>query len=212
MTGRQTAGRGRLGRTWTSQQGNLFASVLLRPECPIQTRVHLAFVAGCAAHDALMALAPALGEGLRLKWPNDVLLEGRKLGGILLESMAQGPDSGAAVVIGTGINLTNHPADTPLAATDVAAAGIAISTAEAFHRLAASTAQWLDVWAEGAGWQKVRSAWQDRALPVGTPISVKSGERVHEGRYGGIDADGGLLLNGNDGRCSTVTAGDVFLL
>lgn len=205
---RQTSGRGRLGRRWVSGDGNLFASLLLRPPCALETCLQLAFVAGLAAFDAVsLSGGPAAGR-LSLKWPNDLLLDGAKLGGVLLESGGDG--KAPVIVIGTGLNLAAHPAKADLPATDLAAHGLGVSTDEAFSALAGSSARWLEVWGAGAGWPRIRAAWAERALPEGTAIRVRDGVARREGRYGGIAEDGALLLVESDGGRRRITAGDVF--
>lgn len=208
---RQSAGRGRSGRQWLSNEGNLFASLLLRPDCKLETAVQLAFVAGLAAFDAVAALDDALLPGLQLKWPNDLLLERGKLGGILLESVPSGADA-ASVIIGTGLNLASHPGDTASPATDLAEHGVTASTDAAFSALAYATAHWLDVWRNGAGWPRVRTEWQERSLPVGSHIRVNAGSGPLEGRLAGMDKSGALLVDTGGPSPVIITAGDVFLL
>lgn len=207
----QEAGRGRSGRRWESPEGNLYASLLLRPACAPQTVLQLSFVAGLAAFDAVAALGETLRGHLALKWPNDLLLDGAKLGGVLLESL-NGAGGTPAVVIGTGLNLAGHPPDTATPATHLAAHGVDASPDEAFHRLARATAQWLDEWADGAGWEAVRSAWLERGPPIGAPISVRLADGEITGRYAGIDGQGALVLKNGDEGEKRITAGDVFLL
>src|SRR5262249_18700944 len=117
----QSAGRGRRGREWVSQPGNLFATLLLADPCPSDCAPQLSFVAGLAVHDAVVETAGGLVSRLSLKWPNDLLCDGAKLAGILIE----GEGSGAAlnVAIGIGINCVHHPAGTEYPATDLAAVG-----------------------------------------------------------------------------------------
>lgn len=207
---RQSSGRGRSGRQWQSPEGNLFASLLLRPACKLETAVQLAFVAGLAAHDAVAALDPDLRDRMRLKWPNDLLLDMRKLGGILLESMPG--NDGPAIVIGTGLNLAGHPEDTAFPATSLASLGIASTPGHAFRSLAEATAGWLEKWGEGAGWTSVRAEWETRSLPKGSAIRVHAGGTPVSGTIEGIDERGALLLDTGNSVPVVVTAGDVFLL
>ena len=124
---RQSAGRGRNGRSWQSQPGNLFASLLLGLNCPLATASQLALLAGVAAYDAIAKLLPdAGGSDLLLKWPNDVLIKGDKAAGMLLESATEKTPNRCKVVIGTGINLASHPTDLPQPATDLAAHGATV--------------------------------------------------------------------------------------
>ena len=209
----QTAGRGREQRHWESAQGNLFVSLLLRPDCPLRTRPQLAFVAGLALFDTADALAgDRLRSNLRLKWPNDLLLDGAKLGGILIESAGAGEPPQDAVVIGTGLNLSSHPQQTALAATCLAANDVVATPEQAFSQLAHFTAGWLELWAEGQGWAEVRECWTSKALPDRSPISVSTGPDRQEGYYGGIDEDGALILHTKGGATLRIVAGDVFPL
>src|SRR6267142_4792177 len=113
--GRQSAGRGRRGRTWTSAAGNLFASLLLTDPAPPEHWPELAFVAALAIHDAVAEIAPPLRAQLAIKWPNDVLLAGKKFAGILVEGEGGGQ---GVVAIGIGVNCASHPNETDFPATD----------------------------------------------------------------------------------------------
>lgn len=207
----QEEGRGRSGRRWESPEGNLYASVLLRPTCALETALQLSFVAGLAVFEAVAALDETFRNRLALKWPNDLLLDEAKLGGILLESV-NGANGAPVIVIGTGLNLAGHPPGTAMPATHLAAHGAEVSPNDAFQRLARATAQWLDEWDHGAGWETVRSAWLERGLRVGAPVRVRLSDREIAGYYAGIDGQGALLLGNGDGGEKRITAGDVFLL
>ena len=204
----QSAGRGRAGRRWASPRGNLFASLLLRPACGLETALQLVLVAGLALHDAVDGARR--GSAL-LKWPNDLLLAGRKSGGILLESVGSAADEDATVVIGTGLNLASHPADALKPATDLASHGIELTPREGFERLARATARRLEIWRDGAGFDRIRADWEARALPVGQDIRVRAGDGDRMGTYLGIDCTGALRLRDADGREHRITTGDVFL-
>ncbi|MDH3580303.1 MAG: biotin--[acetyl-CoA-carboxylase] ligase [Hyphomicrobiales bacterium] len=208
----QTAGRGRQGRNWESRSGNLFASLLLRPRCPLGTSVQLAFVAGVALFECVAAVAGGLAERLAVKWPNDLLLDGKKLGGILLESNQAPPNSAPAIVIGTGVNLASHPELSEMPATDLISHDVAVSPDAAFTELAGQTARWLDIWARGEGWDTVRNAWAERSLPAGSPIRVRTGDDDIEGSYAGVDETGALIVTVASGEQIKLNAGDVFLL
>lgn len=208
----QTAGRGRHGRGWESQSGNLYASLLLRPRCPLETGVQLAFVAGVVLFESVATFGGGLAKRLVLKWPNDLLLDGEKLGGILLESVQAPGSSEPVIVIGTGLNLASHPATTEMPATDLTAHEFTVSADEAFTHLARYTAEWLDVWANGKGWNAVRSAWKERSLPAGSAMRVKTGDRDIQGIYAGIDENGALVITAAGNKEIKISAGDVFLL
>jgi BirA family biotin operon repressor/biotin-[acetyl-CoA-carboxylase] ligase len=194
----QLAGRGRQGRTWASPLGNLYGSTLvrLRPGDP---------VAGSLALVAAVALREAVGIGA-IKWPNDLLIDGAKVAGILLE---RGDD---AVVAGFGVNLVQAPNLPDRRTTTLRAAGIELSAVDLVEVLAARFAVWLDRWREPAV-GAVAEAWLAYAHPAGTPLSVNlpDGSRV-EGRFDGLAPDGALALRLASGERRTIHAGDVFQL
>src|SRR5215470_3181240 len=131
---RQTAGRGRRGRTWISEPGNLYASLLLGAPGPAEHWPELSFVAALAIYDAVVEVAAALAPGLAIKWPNDLLLAGKKFAGILIEAENTGGEG--AVAVGIGVNCASHPAATDHPATDLAAAGAPCSPETLFAALA----------------------------------------------------------------------------
>ena len=210
---RQSQGRGRGGREWISQHGNLFASLLVGINCPIRVAGQLALVAGVIAFDTIAKLIAYEGRSeLLLKWPNDILLAGEKVAGMLLENIGSTAENRSVVVIGTGINLANHPESLPQPAVSLAAYGMTITPAEALEVLAATTHEWLARWSEGNSFPSIRRAWLDRAGPAGRPLRVKINGEETEGVYGGLDADGALRLLTADGSEHRIAAGDVFFL
>jgi BirA family biotin operon repressor/biotin-[acetyl-CoA-carboxylase] ligase len=196
----QTKGRGRRGRTWVSQAGNLFATLLMpAPRHPGQ----FAFVAGLAAGEVVAGWAPL--ASVALKWPNDVLLNGKKVCGILLEGL--GRDTFA---IGIGINLAGHPMDTEFPATSVKEAmGRAPSPDDAHAMLAGTMSSWYEVW-EGGGFAEIREAWLARASHLGQTIRIRLERGESKGVFEGLDEDGALLLRKPDGAVDRIAAGDVF--
>ncbi len=188
----QTAGRGRHGRRWMSLRGNLHLSVLLRPERPLRDCASLALVVALAARDALADLTPGLA--LRLKWPNDLLLDGAKLGGILLETA--GSASGReGIVAGLGINLAAHPEDPLRPATSLAAWGLPAPPPEELAerilaRLEPRYRRWL---ARGFGDQ--RAEWIAAGAGLGARARLRLGERELSGRILDVDAEGALWLD-----------------
>lgn len=212
QSGIQSAGRGRQGREWQSREGNLFASLLLRPSCDLGTAQQLAFVAALAVYDAAAALRGTLGDtGLRLKWPNDLLLDGAKIAGILLESTSS-PSRGTAIVIGTGLNLAHAPRDTAMPAVALSPANAPIAVSEALAALAEATHDRLSIWSQGEGWERIRQDWMDRGPALGQALRVAEGAGSAEGTYAGLDRDGALLLDLDTGQRRRVLVGDVFLL
>ena len=200
----QTGGRGRQGRAWVSPPGNFYGSTLVRRMVGDPPAPSLAMVAAVAL-DAL--LQGWLGSGrLTIKWPNDLLADGAKISGILLEG------AGEAVVVGIGVNLAHHPDLPDRPATSLAALGLSPpDPADFAEELAASFAAWLARWrSEGLG--VVLARWQARAHPPGTALRVNAPEGVLEGLYEGLEGDGALRLKSADGRVHVVHAGDIFLL
>lgn len=199
---RQTAGRGRQGRAWTSPTGNFYGSTLvrLRPSDPPAASLSLA--AGVALHEAAGAYL-ADPVPLRLKWPNDLLLSGAKLAGILLERVE------SAVIVGIGVNLAHAP-DLPDRATATLAS--AVSPADFAQTLAAAFARWLGRW-RGEGLAAVRDAWLARAHGLGTALRLHAPDgEATEGLFDGLAEDGALRLRLADGRGRVIHAGDVFLI
>jgi BirA family biotin operon repressor/biotin-[acetyl-CoA-carboxylase] ligase len=210
---RQSQGRGRGGREWISQHGNLFASLLISVNCPIRVAAQLALVAGIATYDTIAKLIAYEGRSeLLLKWPNDVLLCGEKLAGILLENVGSPVENRSMVVIGTGINLADYPPDLPQPAVSLAAYGMTVTPADALEVLSATTHEWLARWADGTCFPSIRRAWLDRAGPTGRPLRVRLNGEETEGVYAGLDADGALRLLAPDGSEYRIAAGDVFFL
>jgi BirA family biotin operon repressor/biotin-[acetyl-CoA-carboxylase] ligase len=202
---RQTGGRGRQSRAWHSPPGNLYASTLVRLQPGDPPAPSLALTAAVALHEAASAWAP--DAPLLIKWPNDLLSSGAKLSGILLER------SEDAVVIGFGVNLAEHPSDTPRPATSLAAlTGSAPDPAAFLDTLAESFARWLGRWRR-EGIAPIRAAWLAAAHPRGTALAASTAAGVTiEGLFEGLDETGALRLRLADGSEQLVHAGDVFLL
>jgi BirA family biotin operon repressor/biotin-[acetyl-CoA-carboxylase] ligase len=207
---RQSKGRGRSGREWTSQHGNLFASLLIGFNCPLRTAAQLALLAGVVTFDTVAKLVgDDARQELLLKWPNDVLLAGGKVAGMLLENTGDSAGNRSTLVIGTGINLASHPQNLPQPATSLAVHGATVTPQEALEVLAATTNDWLKRWGEGASFPTVRRAWLDRAGPTGRPLRVRLNDEEAEGIFAGLDSAGALRLLTTNGE-RRVTAGDVF--
>jgi BirA family biotin operon repressor/biotin-[acetyl-CoA-carboxylase] ligase len=202
---RQTAGRGRRGNVWVSEPGNLFASLLLL-DVPKGRAGELAFVAGLAVYDAVAELAPPVASRLALKWPNDVLLGGAKLAGMLIEA------ENTWAVVGIGINCVHHPEQTGQAAIDLKKAGAPLSAETVFTRLSKTMLVRLRQWGKGAGFSAVRSDWLIRAAGVGQIIRVRLAGKELTGHFQGLDESGHLLLRLADGSIQAVSSGEVFAL
>lgn len=192
MAGRQTSGRGSQGRHWFSPRGNLYLSLMMRPDEPAACAGQWALLAGVALAEAAEAFMPA-GAPLALKWPNDLLLDGRKLAGILVDSAATAAGRVDWVVLGIGVNLAAAPAvpDRPTAAfAEIARPPAPLAFAE---RLLARIAAWRERRA-AAGFAPLQEAWLARAQPPGTKLLVRTAHGVLEGAFAGLSPDGALLL------------------
>lgn len=199
---RQLGGRGRRGRAWTSETGNLFATTLCRPRPGEGPAQQLSFVAALALDRALQWWVPA--ERLGLKWPNDVLLDGLKCCGILLEGVD------GATIIGFGVNLLHHPRDTERPATSLVAAGIHPPTAGEFAaRLRDSFTDFRGQW-RADGFEPIRERWLNRAAGKGQLLAARLGQETVTGRFDDLAADGALQLRLGDGTVRAVHAGEVF--
>jgi BirA family transcriptional regulator, biotin operon repressor / biotin---[acetyl-CoA-carboxylase] ligase len=209
---RQSAGRGRRGRVWISEPGNLYASLLLTDAAPARAVSGICFVAALALHDTLLEAVPGLApEDLKLKWPNDVLLCGKKLAGILVEGMTVA-DVGMATTVGIGVNCRRHPADAEFPATDLAASGFAIDPEFLLEGLGRSMIARLTAWRRGESFAAIRSAWLARASGIGSAIEVRLADKRIAGTFDAIDQSGALVLRRGDGTRETIAAGDVFPL
>lgn len=204
----QTAGRGRLGRTWVAPAGaSLLMSLLLRPALPVD-RLHLATAAvALAGADALSLIAEITPT---LKWPNDLLVGNRKLAGVLTEVDGPQGDGGLAVVVGIGINCT-WPDELPAEIADVAiaanhVAGRPVHTGDVLDALLENLGSRLD-----AGWDAVAREYKARCGTVGQQVRVELADVVFEGMATGVDDDGALTVITDDGP-RRVVAGDVVHL
>lgn len=220
----QTAGRGRRGRPWASPHGNLAASLLLVPAIDPAVAATLGFVAGVALHRALGAVLPngvvKLGldgaDGhtggaparIALKWPNDVLADGAKLAGILLEAQ-KGPDGRHAVVIGFGVNVVAAPAGLPYPAVSLAALGMECDAAALFEALSDAWVESFALWRDGDGIADVLARWRSAAAGIGAPVAVSGRDGVVRGVFESIDEMGRLLVRADDRSLIAITAGDV---
>ena len=205
----QSRGRGRRGRQWASPPGNLHASLLLIDAVPARFAPQLGFVAGVAlAH----ALRGCIGDDmrLRLKWPNDILFDGAKLAGVLLES-AMLADGRFACIMGIGVNCLAYPSALPYRATALAEIGARLYQAEdVFLHLSGALLWWLDHFAGGAGFDSIRREWLTFAAGLGDQIRVETPTGSVTGVFRTIDAAGRLIVAGNDAD-KIIEAGDVWL-
>lgn len=220
----QTAGRGRRGRAWQSPRGNLAASLLIVPDADPAVTATLGFVAGVALQRALGAVLPAglvrLGidgadgysDGRRarvaLKWPNDVLADGAKLAGILLEAQKR-PDGRNAIVVGFGVNVVAAPAGLPYPAVSLADLGVAQGAEAVFEALSDSWVESFSLWRDGRGVAAVLDRWRRAAAGIGAPVAVSRREGVVRGIFETVDESGRLIVLTDDRTRVAITAGDV---
>ena len=205
---RQTKGRGRRGREWHSLAGNLYATLLLNPASRIAQCAQLSFVAALAAADLVAQCAPL--ANVNLKWPNDVLLDGRKIAGILLET--SGKDAGAPdwLAIGFGVNLVSYPLNAEFPATSLRTVNVdPPAPKDGLTRLAALWVEWYRVW-ENSGFVPIREAWLARAAGLGQRIRARLPDEEATGVFEGIDETGALILREQSGRVRIIAAGDVY--
>jgi BirA family biotin operon repressor/biotin-[acetyl-CoA-carboxylase] ligase len=205
---RQSAGRGRRGRNWDSPTGNLAATLFLRPERPAADCAQLSFVAAIAASDMMSRYAGA--AAIRVKWPNDVLADGRKIAGILLESAGAGGVRLDWLAVGIGANLAVYPEGMEFPAISLAALGVVPpGPRDALTSLAAAWAKWYDIWLQ-RGFGEIRDVWLSRAAGLGTRIRARLQNEESHGVFEGIDASGALILRESRDRTRTISAGEVF--
>ncbi|MGH6718795.1 MAG: biotin--[acetyl-CoA-carboxylase] ligase [Alphaproteobacteria bacterium] len=204
----QTAGRGRRGQPWSSPPGNLYLSIVLRPAVAPARAGQLGFVVSLAVAEAAAAVLPG-GRDVRVKWPNDVLIDGRKVAGILLESEVAGATL-SWVVAGIGVNVATHPTDGARPATSLAACGASVALGAFEDRVVERLGAWRRRWA-AEGFAPVRAAWLARAVGLGGPIRVNLERESFDARFAAIDDSGALVAELAGGGRRLVAAGEVVL-
>lgn len=209
---KQTQGRGRGGRSWESMPGNLCASVFLKIHCTMNVVAQLSLVSGLAAYDALAQVCgDRIMEKIRLKWPNDLLLEDAKLGGILLESYPIPAENCIGVVIGTGLNVGWKPEIEGRKTTSLIEHDQVVSPDVLLSALAQTTANWLSLWENGREFTQIRERWALYGQKSGEAIEVHFRDQRIAGNFAGLNDDGGMILVTNSGEYKNVHFGDVFL-
>lgn len=216
---RQTAGRGRSGRGWSSQPGNFHASLALGLDCAPVHIAGLSLVAGVAVAELLREKSSAAGlnaDAICIKWPNDILVRRRKAGGILIESSALPATPLRVAIIGIGINLVYAPDVEGREITDLASHGIGLSPDAVVRGLSGRFNELLAEWDAGAGLARILERFSACSLPTGEFMTVNTGAThgegvVARGRYAGLDRDGSLLIEDEAGSLRRFTFGDVTL-
>jgi len=210
VANQQSAGKGRSGRSWSSPAGNFAASLVVPVSAPAAALPQLSFVAGLAIFDAVSKIAGSVrGQSLRLKWPNDLLLDGAKVAGVLVETT--NCDGQCVAILGFGVNLATAPEIANRSTSCLAAHGISCEPEDLRSGLTAAIDRRLQEWACGQGFATTCANWSARGPSRGQRISVTvSGERLF-GRFSGLGPDGALLLEVADGNVTRLTHGDVDL-
>ena len=203
----QSEGRGRRGRAWVSEKGNLFASRIVEPRAPASRAPELSFVASLATFDAISAHLPPTAGPVACKWPNDVLISRRKVAGLLLESEG----SSGWVVVGIGVNVTSAPTDVEFPATSLQEHGSRATALDVLKSLASVFEHWYEIWRDG-GFAPIRDAWRQRAAGMGETIRIRLEMREFTGTFMDIDETGALLVRLSGGTIERVAAGDVFFV
>jgi len=196
----QTGGRGRRGRSWASPVGNLYSSTILRPDCPAMRAAELGFVAALAVAD----MVPS-GRAVRVKWPNDVLVDGGKVAGILPESSIAADGKAEHVVLGIGVNVGFAPNLPEMRYPGACLGGTVEAALEA---LTAALARRMVQWRRD-GFPAVRAEWLAKAGPLGLEVDVKLGDELVRGRFAGMDSEGALLLDTEAGP-RRIVAGELL--
>jgi len=205
----QTHGRGRRGRSWASPVGNFYCSLLLYPDQQPDQLAQLAFVAALALADAIAAVAPRIK--VEIKWPNDLLVGGRKIAGILLEGNVGETSKRRSLVIGMGVNVTSHPENPRfIQATSLAREGVKAEVEDLLISAAHSLDRWIGIW-NTRGFGPIRLDWLNRAVGVGGEVEVRMAEKTVAGIFQCVDDTGALVVSTSGGE-HTVNAADVFLV
>lgn len=217
VTSEQTAGRGRRQRAWIAPRGNLASSVLEVMEISPAVAATMGFAFGLAHETALrrvsmeanLRLAGSDQLNYLLKWPNDILVRGQKLCGLLLEAEAM-PGGGLAVVAGIGTNVIAAPEGTPTPAVSLSALGVHIGAEELFGALSDAWVEFRGIWDNGRGFAEIRKLWLERAAGLGERVAINTGTMTIEGTFDTIDETGCLIVRTAEGKRMPVTAGEVY--
>jgi BirA family transcriptional regulator, biotin operon repressor / biotin---[acetyl-CoA-carboxylase] ligase len=217
VTTEQTAGRGRRQRAWIAPRGNLASSVLEVMDVSPAIAATMGFAFGLAHETALQRVSVEANVRLAgsdqlkylLKWPNDIMVRGQKLCGLLVEAEAM-TDGGLAVVAGIGTNIVAAPEGTPTPATSLATLGVNVGAEELFAALSDAWVEFRGIWDNGRGFAEIRQQWLERAFGLGERIAIQTGPATVEGTFDTIDETGCLIVRTAEGKRAAVTAGEVY--
>lgn len=203
----QTEGRGRSGRTWVSRPGNLYASCGFEPEVPMALFAQVTFVAATAMAITIETVCGLEGR-VKVKWPNDILLDGRKICGILLETANAAGRT--FIIAGFGLNCRHAPETGLYPTAFLAAEGVESDPSVLFAGLSRNFTKQLEKWDCGRGFDRIRADWLKRVYGLGEPVSVRFSHGTRDGIFEGLEPDGRLRLRGADGKVEFISAGDIF--
>jgi BirA family biotin operon repressor/biotin-[acetyl-CoA-carboxylase] ligase len=205
----QSQGRGRLGRHWVSEPGNLYATFVFTLQGTALTASQIGFVAALAIRDTALSVLPRGAGPIKIKWPNDVQLGGAKFAGILPETVAQSAGGRITVALGMGLNIAHAPEATPYPVTSLGRHGGVIAPRECFDVLDRSLAHWLGVWREGWGFAEVRQEWLAHAAGLGQDFVGVVNQKEVKGRFADLGDDGAMILILADGSRKPIHSGEV---
>lgn len=209
VANKQTAGRGRGDRKWFSPRGNLYTSTIFRPSCEIQKAAQLSFVGALAVYDMLLQYTAS--SRISIKWPNDVLIDGGKISGILLESSVDELRSGIWVVVGIGVNIASSPQvenNRTVALNDMVGKEVAIN--DSLVGLLTRLEFWYKRWRID-GFAPVRDAWLERHNPKSTSLMIRLPSEELNGEFLDLDLEGALVVKLPSMRIRRIAAGEIFI-
>jgi BirA family biotin operon repressor/biotin-[acetyl-CoA-carboxylase] ligase len=205
----QSQGRGRLGRHWVSEPGNLYATFVFTLNRTALIASQIGFVAALAIRDTAMAALPGGTRPIEIKWPNDVQLAGAKFAGILPETVAQSADGRITVALGMGLNIAHAPEGTPYPVTSLVRHGGLMTPRECLNVLDRSLAHWLAVWREGQGFAEIRQEWLAHAAGLGQDFVGVVNQKEVQGKFADLGDDGAMILILADGSRRPIHSGEV---
>ena len=205
----QSQGRGRLGRHWVSEPGNLYVTFVFTLAGSALVASQIGFVAALAIRDTALALLPRGAGPTMIKWPNDVQLAGAKFAGILPETVAQSADGRLTMALGMGLNIAQAPEGTPYPVTSLMRHGATVTPRECLDVLDRSLSHWLAVWREGRGFADIRANWLSHAAGIGQEFTAVINQNELRGRFADLGDDGAMILALADGSRKSIHSGEV---
>lgn len=205
---RQTAGRGRRGRPWISEPGNLYCSLILVPQCPLTQISQLSFVMGLAVGQTILPFLTEPGL-LAYKWPNDLLLQGEKVAGILIETELHADQSVQACIVGMGLNVNSPPNHLNYPVTALGRhTKLKLTQDILFSALLKQINHYYDIWRQ-EGFEPVRVQWMCHAYGLGQDMTIKTGHKEIQGQFMGLSPEGALQLKSRDGFLHEVVSAEI---